>query len=80
MRGHRDVFLRFLYSVTDADDVTAAAKEFEKKIDKWIINILQFPQSVPGIYNTAIKATELMVNHRSRNLTCLDDNQNTFNQ
>ena len=31
--------------------------------------MLQFPPSVPGIDNRARKAAELMVKHRSRNLT-----------
>ena len=44
LREHRDVFLRALYSATDADDVTAAAKEFEKKIYEWIIIFKTMPE------------------------------------
>ena len=40
--GHRAVLLKALYTATDAEDVTAAAKMFEKKIDVWILEMLHF--------------------------------------
>ena len=55
-----------LYTTTDAEDVTAAAKMFEKKID---VEMLHFPRNVTGLYIRRRKAAELMVKHRSRNLT-----------
>ena len=33
LSGHRKLFLKTLYTATDAEDVTAAIKMFEKKID-----------------------------------------------
>ena len=69
LNGHRAVFLKALYTATDAEDVTAAAKIFEKKIDVWILEILHFHRSVTGLYIGRRKAAELMVKHRSRNLT-----------
>ena len=35
-----------LFTATDAEEVTAAAKMFEKKIDVWILEMLHFPRSV----------------------------------
>ena len=42
LSGHKAVFLKTLYTATDAKDVTAAAKMFEKKIDVWILEMLHF--------------------------------------
>ena len=58
-----------LYTATDAEDVTAAAKMFKKMIDVWILEMLNFPRSVTGLYIRRRKSAELMVEHRSRNLT-----------
>ena len=69
LSGHKAVFLKALYTATDAEHVTAAAKMFEKKKDLWILEMLPFFRSVTGFYITNRKAAELMVKHRSRNLT-----------
>ena len=42
---------------------------FEKNIDVWILEMLNFPRSVTFLYIRRRKAAELMVKHRSRNLT-----------
>ena len=42
---------------------------FEKKIDVWILEMLQYPRSVTGVSSRGRKAASLMVKHRSRNLT-----------
>ena len=42
---------------------------FEKKIDVWILEMLNFPRSVTGLYIRRRKAAELMLKNRSRNLT-----------
>ena len=68
LSGHRAVFLKSLYTATDAEDITAADKMFEKKIDVSILEMLHFPRSVTGLYIRRRKAAELMVEHRSRNL------------
>ena len=54
--------IKTLYTATDAEDETAAAKMFEKKIDVWILEMLHFPRSVTGLYTRRRKAAELMVN------------------
>ena len=69
LRQHREVFLKALYTATDAEDAAAAATTFEKNIDTWINDMLYFPRSVSGLNTTRRKAAELMVKHRSRNLT-----------
>ena len=66
LSGHRSVLLKALYTATDADDVTAQAKMFEKDID---VRMLYFPRSETGLYKIRRKAAELMVKHRSRNST-----------
>ena len=40
------LILKALYTATDAEDVAAAAKMFEKKIYVWILEMLHFPGSV----------------------------------
>ena len=69
LSGHRAVFLKALYTTTVAEDVTAADKMLEKKIDVWILEMFHFPRSVTVLYIRRRKAAELMVKHRSRNLT-----------
>ena len=68
LSGHRAVFLKALYTATDAEDVTAADKMLEMKIDVWILEMFHFPRNVTGLYIRRRKAAELMVKHRSRNL------------
>ena len=59
LSGHRTLFLKTRYTATDAEDETAAAKMFEKKIDVWILEMLHFPWSVTGLYIRRRKAAGL---------------------
>ena len=49
------------YSATDNEDVAAAAKMFENKIDVLILEMLHLPRSVTGLYIRGRKVAELMV-------------------
>ena len=57
LSGQRAVFLKAFYTATDPEDVTAAAKMFEKKIYVWILEMLHFPRCGRPLYKK--KAAEL---------------------
>ena len=66
---HRDRFLKSLYTTANPRDTAAAAAVFSRKIDQWIEELRLYAKKFPGINCTQRKAAELMVKHRSRNLS-----------
>ena len=70
IRTHRSVlFLQSLYKAYNSSDTAAAAALFSRQIDNWIMELRLYAKRFPGLNCTQRKAAELMVKHRSRNLT-----------
>jgi hypothetical protein len=69
IRIHREILLRCLYEAEDSADTTAAENLFSRKIDTWIEHLHLYAKKAPGINSIQKKAAELLVKHRSRNLT-----------
>ena len=65
----REEFLKKLYVATHQKQTTEAAAIFMRKIDNWILELRNYARTCPSIKPRFRKASELMIKHRSANLT-----------
>ena len=68
----RGLFLQELYTATTSDAASAAAINFWKEIDLWILDIGNYAMKCPGYKRSQRKLNLLLVKRRTRNLTYKD--------
>ena len=68
----RGLFLQELYTATTSDAASAAAINFRKEIDLWILDMQNYTMKCPGYNRSQRKLNLLLVKRRTRNLTYKD--------
>ena len=69
IKAAREEFIKKMYVAIDRSQTTAAAATFIKKIDAWILELRTYAKTCPCLKPRSRKASELMIKHRSANLT-----------